>query len=149
MNKTLQQTIFILSIGLCLATAVSAQVLGWGYNNDGELGLGNFSAFGNYNFQDLTAGETCILSVATRRFSFFEPSRVITLYDDLADEDFISKVGLSSTMLDDRTNEIIFVGFGDADIIDCTDLRFEIFGHVVDEDVAVDFLCLAFEAALE
>ena len=39
--------------------------------------------------------------------------------------------------------------FGDPDVVDGPDLRLKVFGHVVDKDVAVDLLCLAFEPALE
>ena len=38
---------------------------------------------------------------------------------------------------------------GDLYVVDRSDLRIEIFGHVVDENVAVDLLSLAFETALE
>lgn len=47
-------------------------------------------SFGRYNFADLESGETYILSVTAKRFSFSNPSRVITLSEDLADEDFVS-----------------------------------------------------------
>ena len=46
-------------------------------------------------------------------------------------------------------DQIILMRLGDLDVVDRTDLGVEVFGHVVDEDVAVDFLGLAFEAALE
>ena len=37
---------------------------------------------------------------------------------------------------------------GDLDVVDRADLRFEIFGHVVDKDVAIDLLRLAFTLAV-
>jgi len=51
--------------------------------------------------------------------------------------------------LNDRPDEIVFVSFGNADVVDGTHLRFEAIGHVVDEDVSVDVLRLALEAALK
>lgn len=51
--------------------------------------------------------------------------------------------------LDQLANEVVLVSLGDADVIDRTDLRLEIVRHVVDENIAVDVLGLALEAALE
>ncbi|MBK7393699.1 MAG: DUF11 domain-containing protein [Chloracidobacterium sp.] len=45
---------------------------------------------GRYTVPGLTAGETYVVTVRSRRFFFTEPSRVITLNDNVADADFIS-----------------------------------------------------------
>ena len=36
------------------------------------------------------------------------------------------------SMLNDRSDEVVFVGFGDLDVIDRADFRVKIFRHVVD-----------------
>jgi Lysozyme like domain/CARDB/Carboxypeptidase regulatory-like domain/Divergent InlB B-repeat domain len=48
------------------------------------------NAFGHYRFQDLEVGQTYIVSVAAKRYSFANPTRVITLNEDLTGEDFVS-----------------------------------------------------------
>lgn len=57
--------------------------------------------------------------------------------------------GRTNADSDDLADEVVFVGFGDTHVVDRADLRIEVFRNVVDEDVAVDLLGLAFEAALE
>jgi uncharacterized delta-60 repeat protein len=47
--------------------------------------------FGYYRFQDLEVGRSYVLSVKSKRFTFAEPSRVITLDEDLTGEDFVSE----------------------------------------------------------
>lgn len=47
--------------------------------------------FGRYSFADLESGGTYILSIASRKFTFTNPSRVITLSEDLTDADFVSE----------------------------------------------------------
>jgi hypothetical protein len=43
---------------------------------------------GRYTIEGLTAGQTYVVTVVSRRFTFAEPSRVITLYDNLSGLDF-------------------------------------------------------------
>jgi len=45
---------------------------------------------GRYTIPGLTAGETYVVTVASRRFFFTEPSRVITLNDNVTDADFVA-----------------------------------------------------------
>lgn len=56
----------------------------------GERRQTRSSTFGYYNFQNLQVGRSYVLSVNSKRFVFAEPSRVITLLDDLTDADFIA-----------------------------------------------------------
>ena len=44
--------------------------------------------FGYYKFDDLTVGETYVIEVAAKRYSFDPSSRVVTLNDEIADMDF-------------------------------------------------------------
>jgi glutamate synthase domain-containing protein 3 len=44
---------------------------------------------GAYTLAGLTAGETYVVTVASRRFAFDEPARVVTLNDNLTGLDFI------------------------------------------------------------
>ncbi len=45
---------------------------------------------GSYTITDLQAGETYIVTVGSRRFTFNMPSRVISLVDNITDADFIA-----------------------------------------------------------
>ena len=45
-------------------------------------------SFGYYTFDGLQSGETYVLTVNSRRYSFSVPSRVISLVDNVADADF-------------------------------------------------------------
>ncbi len=44
--------------------------------------------FGYYNFSDVESGESYVLSVRSKRYTFAVPSRVVTLNDALSDVDF-------------------------------------------------------------
>lgn len=48
-------------------------------------------AFGYYSIQDLEVGQTYVLTVNSKRFTFTNPSRVITLNENLDEIDFISE----------------------------------------------------------
>jgi hypothetical protein len=48
------------------------------------------SSFGYYTFDNLAVGETYVLTVNSRRFTFQVPSRVISLTDNAVDMDFIA-----------------------------------------------------------
>jgi hypothetical protein len=45
-------------------------------------------SFGHYSFEGLQAGQTYVVTVNSKRFTFSTPSRVITLVDNLADVNF-------------------------------------------------------------
>jgi uncharacterized delta-60 repeat protein len=47
--------------------------------------------FGYYHFQDLEVGRSYVLSVKSKRFTFANPSRLITLDEDLTGEDFTAE----------------------------------------------------------
>jgi hypothetical protein len=47
-------------------------------------------SFGWFAFDGLPTGETYVVTVNSRRFTFSTPSRVITLVDNLADVDFVA-----------------------------------------------------------
>lgn len=49
------------------------------------------SVFGYYSIQDLEVGQTYVLTVNSKRFTFTNPSRVITLAENLENADFISE----------------------------------------------------------
>jgi CSLREA domain-containing protein len=59
-------------------------------NQTGETSFAITNSFGYYRFQDLPVGETYILSVNSKRYSFAEPTRVISFNEDLTDENFVS-----------------------------------------------------------
>lgn len=47
-------------------------------------------SLGYYRFEDVPAGQTYILSVSSRRFTFSSPSRVINANEEISDADFIA-----------------------------------------------------------
>ncbi len=49
------------------------------------------SSFGYYRFGQIPAGQSYILTVGAKRFTFNPNSRIITLFDDLANEDFTAE----------------------------------------------------------
>jgi Carboxypeptidase regulatory-like domain len=57
---------------------------------NGETLFATTNPFGYYRFKELQTGETYILNVNSKRYSFAEPTRVINLNEDLTDENFVS-----------------------------------------------------------
>ena len=53
-------------------------------------------SFGYYNFDEVEAGRTYIVSVASKRFVFANPTQVITVNDNIGDLDFIAQPQLRS-----------------------------------------------------
>ena len=49
------------------------------------------SSFGYYRFEEVEAGQTYILSVASKRFRFDPPSRVVSVVDEVTDIDFVAE----------------------------------------------------------
>jgi hypothetical protein len=47
-------------------------------------------SFGYYTFEGLRAGETYVVTVASQRYTFTAPSRVISLVDNVTDADFVA-----------------------------------------------------------
>lgn len=47
------------------------------------------SSFGYYSFEDIPAGETYIITANAKRFTFSQPSRVLSVVDNAVDVDFI------------------------------------------------------------
>lgn len=47
-------------------------------------------SFGYYRFDDVAAGQTCVLSVGNKRHLFAEPTRVVTISDDALEIDFVA-----------------------------------------------------------
>jgi uncharacterized delta-60 repeat protein len=66
---------------------VSVQISGGNLN---EPKFVKTNAFGYYRFQDLQVGQNYVVGVSAKRYSFANPTRVITLNEDLTGEDFAS-----------------------------------------------------------
>jgi hypothetical protein len=47
--------------------------------------------FGYYRFDDITVGESYVLTVSSKRYVFANPTRVINLLDEISDADFLSE----------------------------------------------------------
>lgn len=58
--------------------------------NLGETKYVRTNPFGYYRISGLDSGQTYILNVASKQYSFVNPTRVITLNEDLTGEDFVS-----------------------------------------------------------
>ncbi|MDQ3490846.1 MAG: hypothetical protein M3449_07260 [Acidobacteriota bacterium] len=56
---------------------------------DGSTRTARSSSFGYYRFEDVAAGETYILSVSSKRYSF--APRVVSALDELSDLDFTAE----------------------------------------------------------
>ena len=48
--------------------------------------------FGYYRFDDLAVGQAYVISVSSKRYTFTEPARVVTVNDELQNEDFVADV---------------------------------------------------------
>jgi hypothetical protein len=48
------------------------------------------SSFGYYSFSDVMVGETCMITVYSKKYSFSESTRVLNVADELTDVDFIA-----------------------------------------------------------
>lgn len=94
---------FVLNTPSAVAASISGRAVtanGNGIGNvnvslvraNGEVFRAVTGSFGYYRFENLPVGETYILNVASKRFSFPNPTRVITLTDELTNEDFIAAV---------------------------------------------------------
>jgi uncharacterized delta-60 repeat protein len=66
---------------------VSVQISG-GNLSEPKFARSNSSGF--YRFPNLESGQTYIIRIAAKRYSFANPIRVITLNEDLSGEDFVS-----------------------------------------------------------
>ena len=59
-------------------------------NSAGESRIAQTGSFGYFRFENVRVGETYVLTVYARRFTFAEPSRIIALTDDLTEVNYIS-----------------------------------------------------------
>ncbi len=57
---------------------------------DGTLHVTKTGSFGYYRFEDIPAGQTVIVSVAAKRYTFNPSTRIVSLNEDLADYDWVS-----------------------------------------------------------
>jgi hypothetical protein len=55
----------------------------------GEVFTARSGIFGAYRFDEIPVGQTYILTVSARRFSFVQNTRIITLLEELTDVDFV------------------------------------------------------------
>jgi len=47
-------------------------------------------SFGYYSFEEVPVGETYIISIFSKRFTFSQPTQVVTVFDNVADINFIA-----------------------------------------------------------
>jgi hypothetical protein len=76
-----------------VVTAVGRGVSGARVRLSGAGGQAAYAVtnpFGYYRFAGLTAGETYVVEVSAKRYTFAEPVRVVTLFDSVDDLDFVA-----------------------------------------------------------
>jgi hypothetical protein len=93
-------------VGLAVPTAANAEISGRLVTANGE-GIRNATVmlsggslvqpvyvrtgtFGSYTFSDVPVGQTYLITVISKRYTFANPTRVINLTDSVTDEDFIA-----------------------------------------------------------
>ena len=57
---------------------------------DGSTRIARSSSFGYYRFDGIIAGETYILNISTKRFTFAQPTIVVSVLDEVAGLDFVA-----------------------------------------------------------
>jgi hypothetical protein len=55
---------------------------------NGETRISQTGSFGFYRFDDIPVGEICVLTVSGKRFIFENPTRIVTVQEELGDLDF-------------------------------------------------------------
>ena len=60
-------------------------------DSSGNVRTAVTSSFGYFSFDDVSAGETYIISAFAKRFTFNQPTRVLSVNDGLADVDFTAQ----------------------------------------------------------
>ena len=59
-------------------------------NSGGEIRNNITGSFGYYSFSDVVVGETCVITVMSKRFVFGNPTRVVSVVDEINDLDFVA-----------------------------------------------------------
>lgn len=57
---------------------------------DGSVRVTKTGAFGYYRFDDVMAGQTVVMNVASKRYTFDPSSRIVLLTDEISDFDWVS-----------------------------------------------------------
>ncbi|MBK7933869.1 MAG: hypothetical protein IPK01_10275 [Acidobacteria bacterium] len=58
---------------------------------DGTVVRTRSSSFGYYRFDNVESGQSAVLSIHSKRYTFAQPNRVISISDDLTSVDFIAE----------------------------------------------------------
>jgi len=59
-------------------------------NAKGNIQTARTSSFGYFQFDEIAVGQTCIISVAAKRFTFRNPTQIISVNDKLTDVNFVA-----------------------------------------------------------
>lgn len=60
-------------------------------DSNGNTRTTRSSTFGYYQFDNVEVGETYVISVSSKRFSFIQPSQIISVNDELTNIDFVAQ----------------------------------------------------------
>ena len=59
--------------------------------DNGTVHVARTGSFGYYRFDDIISGQTVVLMLNSKRYTFSQSTRLITLNDDLTDLDWIAQ----------------------------------------------------------
>ena len=59
--------------------------------DDGTVRIAKTGSFGYYRFDDILSGQTVVLMIDSKRYTFSQSTRLVTLNDDLTDFDWIAQ----------------------------------------------------------
>lgn len=65
-------------------------------SSNGQTRTAVSGSFGYYTFFEIPAGETCIISVSAKRYTFSSPTQVRTVLEDVMDVNFVADAPQSS-----------------------------------------------------
>ncbi len=60
-------------------------------SQDGSTRTALSSSFGYYSFEGVTAGSTYVVSISTKRFTFNQPTILVSVADEITDLDFVAE----------------------------------------------------------
>ncbi|HQU84625.1 MAG TPA: carboxypeptidase-like regulatory domain-containing protein [Pyrinomonadaceae bacterium] len=60
-------------------------------DQNGNVRTALTNSFGNYVFENVSAGENYVLNIFAKKFHFTNPTRLINVQNDVSDEDFVSE----------------------------------------------------------
>jgi len=57
----------------------------------GQTRVSNTTTFGYYHFNNIPAGEICVVSVSAKKYTFSQSSQIVSASDDITDINFLAE----------------------------------------------------------